>query len=79
MIEVYCDYCKRKIESSNEQVNLDFNAYGCTGFPTDMEYQLHVECAYRVKNKLEGIMNREEHETKEGERCESAENYDNGE
>lgn len=53
MIKVYCDYCHKEIENSNEQVNLDFNAFGCTGFPTDREYQLHIECATRVKNKLD--------------------------
>ena len=56
MIKTYCDYCQKEIESSNEQVNLDFNAYGCTGFPKDKEYQFHVECAIRVKNKLEDFM-----------------------
>ena len=57
MIEVYCDYCQKKIESTSEQVNLNFNAFGCSGFPTDKEYQLHIECATRVKNKLEDFMN----------------------
>lgn len=56
MIEVYCDYCQKKIESTNEQVNLNFNAFGCTGFLTDKEYQLHIECATRIKNKLEDFM-----------------------
>lgn len=56
MIKVYCDYCEKKIENSNEQINLNFNAYGCTGFPTDKEYQLHVECATRLKNKLENFL-----------------------
>ena len=27
MITVKCDYCGKKIKSTNEQVNLDFNAY----------------------------------------------------
>lgn len=56
MIKVYCDYCHKEIESPNEQVNLNFNAFGSTGFLTDMEYQLHIECATRVKNKLDYFM-----------------------
>jgi hypothetical protein len=66
MIKVYCDYCQKEIESSNEQVNLDFNAFGCTGFPTDKEYQLHIKCACRVKNKLEDIMKPIDHPTEKG-------------
>ena len=65
MITVKCDYCGKKIESSNEQVNLDFNAYGCTGFPTNKEYQFHVECATRVTNKLEDFLKGKESEDTE--------------
>lgn len=61
MIKIYCDYCYKEIESSNEQVNLDFNAFGCTGFD-DKEYQLHIECATRVKNKLEAFIEGKERE-----------------
>lgn len=57
VIKCYCDYCKKEIESSNEQVNLDFNAFGCTNFPTNKEYQFHIECATRVQNKLEVFLN----------------------
>lgn len=57
MIKVYCDYCKKEIESSNEQVNLNFNAFGCVGFPKDKEYHLHKECAIRVQNKLNKFLN----------------------
>lgn len=67
MIEVYCDYCKKKIESANEQVNIDFIAYGCTGFPNGVEYQLHVECAVRVKKKLDALMESLPQPPKEGE------------
>lgn len=67
MMEVFCDYCKKKIEDPNEQVNLNFNAYGCTGFAVDKEYQLHIECATRVRNKLEDFMNpKATHPTEKG-------------
>ena len=67
MIKVYCDYCQKEIESYNEQVNLYFNDFGCTGFPTGKEYTLHIECATRVKNKLEDFMNpKDDHPTEKG-------------
>lgn len=58
MIKCYCDFCKKEIENSNKQVNLNFNAFGCTGFTTDKEYRFHIECATRMQNKIEDILNR---------------------
>lgn len=66
MITVKCDYCGKRIESTNEQVNLDFNSYGVSGFPYhNLEYQFHTECAIRVKNKLEDFLKGEESEDTE--------------
>lgn len=66
MIITKCDYCGKKIESTNEQVNLDFNAYGCSGFPhINLEYQFHTECAIRVKNKIEDFLKGDESEDTE--------------
>lgn len=52
MIKTYCDLCGKEIETSNDEVNMDFNAFGCTNFRL-RAYQFHADCARRIKDKLE--------------------------
>ena len=58
MIKTYCDFCGKEIETPNDEVNIDFHAYGCTNFPAK-EYQFHVACARKVKDNLEYFIEKE--------------------
>lgn len=52
MIKVYCDICGRLLKKDcSDQVNLNFNAYGVTGFKT-MEVNLCVPCAEFIVSKI---------------------------
>lgn len=51
MVRTYCDFCHAPIETPDDQVNLEFNSYGCTGFPNH-EYNFHVSCATIIRTKL---------------------------
>lgn len=55
MIKTYCDFCGEEIETANDQANLDWNAYGKSGFePKD--YQFHVKCAQKVDTVLQDLL-----------------------
>ncbi len=51
MIKTYCDFCGEEIKDVNMQVNLDWNAFGVSGFACE-EYNFHLECATRIRNVL---------------------------
>lgn len=55
MIEVYCDVCWKKLKKDcADQVNLDFNAFGITGFKHE-GLNLCVRCAELVLSKIEEL------------------------
>ena len=55
MIQVYCDVCWKKLKKDcADQVNLDFNAFGITGFK-HKELNLCVRCAELVLSKIEEL------------------------
>ena len=49
MIKTYCDFCGEEIKGVDMQVNLDWNAFGGSGFECD-ENNFHMECATRIRN-----------------------------
>lgn len=64
MIKTYCDICGRELkEDCSDQVNLDFNFYGSTGFELKLEQNhfkgnelnLCVSCAESVVSDIEGL------------------------
>ena len=55
MIKVYCDICGKELKSDcSDQVNLDFNAFGTTGFEPK-ELNMCVECANKVVSDIEEL------------------------
>ena len=55
MVQVFCDVCGKKLEQDcSDQVNLNFNSYGVTGFKM-MEVNLCVPCAKLVVSEIEEL------------------------
>lgn len=55
MIKTYCDLCGTEIETADSQVNLDWHAFGVSGFVGD-DYNFHAECAVRVKDAIQNFI-----------------------
>ena len=63
MIVEFCDICGKKLDSEHrDQVNLNFNSYGCVGFQLVLnkkryknELQLCRECADSVVSQIEDL------------------------
>lgn len=64
MIKTYCDICGKELkEDCSDQVNLDFNFYGSTGFELKLErdyfkgneLNLCVSCAESVVSDIEDL------------------------
>ena len=68
MILTYCDICKKLLKQDcSDQVNLDFNSYGVSGFQR-MEVQLCVPCAKLVISEMEKLGEKiQEEQSKESE------------
>ena len=64
MIKTYCDICGKELkEDCSDQVNLDFHAFGITGFIVKLQAEqfkanslnLCVECAEKVVSDIEDL------------------------
>jgi hypothetical protein len=64
MIKTYCDICGKELKQDNsDQVNIDFNAFGISGFKVNLngyectccEVNLCVECAESVVSDIEDL------------------------
>lgn len=53
MIEIICDFCGDRIETLDDQTNLQFCG---TGRGPLVGYQLHAKCAKDVKSRLDNMM-----------------------
>ena len=61
MIKIYCDICGKQLNKDcSNQVNLDFNAYGTSGFKP-MEINLCVDCANEVESCIEKMKGGKQH------------------
>lgn len=57
MIKTTCDLCGKVLDKKcSDQVNLDFNAYGCTGFSGPEEMQFCVPCADKVVEAIDALI-----------------------
>ena len=55
MIKIYCDICGKQLNKDcSNQVNIDFNAFGTSGFEPK-ELNLCVECANKVVSDIEEL------------------------
>lgn len=58
MVQVFCDVCGKILKQDcSDQVNIDFNSYGVTGFKW-MEVNLCVSCAKLVVSEIEKLSER---------------------
>jgi len=63
MIKTFCDICEKELaKDCSDQVNLDFNAFGCVGFEValnglkyDNELNLCKDCADSVVSDIEDL------------------------